>query len=86
VNLEQGISLSQLLPGQEGTILRVQEPSAEILSYLEEKRIKPGDRVYVDEIEPLEGPLTLDISDHRITLGRNVAQHIIIAITGKAKS
>jgi DtxR family Mn-dependent transcriptional regulator len=86
MNLEQGISLSHLLPGQEGLILRVQEPSAEILSYLEEKRIKPGDRVCVDSIEPLEGPLTLDIGDQRITLGRNVAQHIIVSIIGKASS
>ena len=55
--------LSKVAIGQEVQITRVHDSDSGLLQYLEQKDIKPGERVTLEERAPLGGPITIHVSE-----------------------
>ena len=62
-------SLANLEPGDRGLFVRVSDSDPDMLRYLAERGIAPGDRFEVLEREPFEGPLTVRFADGTHVLG-----------------
>ena len=62
-------SLADLEPGARGLFVRVSDSDPEMLRYLAERGIAPGDRFEVLERQPFEGPLTIRFGDATHVLG-----------------
>ena len=62
-------SLADLDPGARGLFVRVSDSDPEMLRYLAERGIAPGDRFEVLERQPFEGPLTIRFGDATHVLG-----------------
>jgi DtxR family Mn-dependent transcriptional regulator len=75
-------SLIQLSTAEEGArvlVSRISEYAenvAELLDYLGARGIIPGARVKVDEVAPLEGPLTLRVDHRVVSMSREVANYV----------
>jgi DtxR family Mn-dependent transcriptional regulator len=61
--------LSELRPGDAGVFVRVSDSDPDMLRYLAERGIAPGDRFEVVEREPFEGPLTVRFGERSHVLG-----------------
>ena len=60
--------------GCPGVFVRVSDSDPEMLRYLAERGIAPGDRFEVLEREPFEGPLTVRFGDREHVLGGALTQ------------
>jgi DtxR family Mn-dependent transcriptional regulator len=61
--------LADLEPGVQGIFVRVSDSDPDMLRYLAERGIAPGDRFEVLAREPFEGPLTVLFGDRAHVLG-----------------
>jgi DtxR family Mn-dependent transcriptional regulator len=61
--------LADLEPGDSGVFVRVSDSDPDMLRYLADRGIAPGDRFEVLEREPFEGPLTVQFADDSHVLG-----------------
>jgi DtxR family Mn-dependent transcriptional regulator len=80
LDVPDGVCLSDMKPGEGGSILRIQGPSSEMLKYLQEKDLRPGKALKIDAVDPFEGPITVALGSTQLVLGRQVAGHIIVAV------
>jgi DtxR family Mn-dependent transcriptional regulator len=62
-------SLQSLAPGDEGTFVRVSDADPEMLRYLAQQGILPGQRVRVLARQPFGGPLLVSVDGREHTLG-----------------
>jgi DtxR family Mn-dependent transcriptional regulator len=62
-------ALADLEPGDGGVFVRVSDSDPDMLRYLADRGIAPGDRFEVLEREPFEGPLTVRFSRETHVLG-----------------
>jgi DtxR family transcriptional regulator, Mn-dependent transcriptional regulator len=62
-------ALADLEPGDRGVFVRVSDSDPDMLRYLADRGIAPGDRFEVLEREPFEGPLTVRFADRSQVLG-----------------
>jgi DtxR family Mn-dependent transcriptional regulator len=62
-------ALADLTPGARGRFVRVSDADPEMLRYLADRGIAPGDRFEVIEREPFEGPLTVRFGKTAHVLG-----------------
>lgn len=76
---EAGGRLSDLLPGQSARLAAFEDESAEVLTYLERRGLRPGAVVTVTELGPRQGPLTLRTAGQEVTLGLNLAATVRVA-------
>lgn len=67
-------SLSELEPGDSALFLRVSDSDPEMLRYLAERGIRPGQKLAVTDKQPFGGPLWVTIGGHRHTLGGALAR------------
>ena len=72
------ICLTELTPGQSGTISRISPESTLVLEYLATRELLPGTAVTVEEIAPFNGPVMLASGDTIHPLGQEVAAYIFI--------
>ncbi len=73
--------LTEILQGKTVTIRRIHElaeENAELLGYLESKRILPGTRVTVTEILPFNQTITVTVENLPVTLGNAAARYIFV--------
>jgi DtxR family Mn-dependent transcriptional regulator len=61
--------LSELEPGAAGVFVRVSDSDPDMLRYLAERGIAPGDRFEVLDREPFDGPLTVQFAGEPHILG-----------------
>jgi DtxR family Mn-dependent transcriptional regulator len=66
-------SLAALEPGATGTFVRVSDSDPEMLRYLAERGIAPGDTLRVEEKQPFGGPLFVTFGAHVHVLGGRLA-------------
>ena len=71
--------LSSLAPGDAAVIRRVPDADADLLRYLAELRLLPGERVEVRGSAPFGGPLTLAAAGVELSIAREVADLISVA-------
>jgi len=67
-------SLDVLTAGMSGTFTRVSDSDPEMLRYLSDRGIAPGDTFEVVEKQPFEGPLFVRFGDHVHVLGGALAR------------
>ena len=68
------VSLASMEEGQKGTFARVSDSDAEMLRYLTERGIAPGDRLEVVERQPFDGPLGVRFGKRVESLGGRLAR------------
>jgi DtxR family transcriptional regulator, Mn-dependent transcriptional regulator len=67
-------ALAELEPGDAGTFVRVSDSDPEMLRYLSERGITPGDRFEVLDKQPFDGPLTMRFDGGEHVLGGALAR------------
>jgi DtxR family Mn-dependent transcriptional regulator len=72
-------SLADLPVGIAGVIVRVADEDPEMLRYLAELAILPGKKVSVKARAPFDGPITLAIGRHELSIGPALAAHVLIS-------
>jgi DtxR family Mn-dependent transcriptional regulator len=65
--------LESLQPGDEGVFVRVSDSDPEMLRYLAERGISPGDRFEVRERQPFGGPLFVRFGEREHAIGGQLA-------------
>jgi ferrous iron transport protein A len=68
--------LTELLPGQSGTIRSFEE--TELTIKLMEMGCVPGEYVKIDKIAPLGDPISILIAGYHLSLRLNEAEHILV--------
>jgi DtxR family Mn-dependent transcriptional regulator len=66
-------SLARLRPGDRGVFVRVSDADPEMLRYLAERGIAPGDSFEVRDRQPFGGPLFVRFGDDEQTIGGQLA-------------
>jgi DtxR family transcriptional regulator, Mn-dependent transcriptional regulator len=61
-------------------IHRVTDQNPELLRYLEKHGLIPGVKLKITEREPFEGPLTLELENKTLTIGRKVAETLFVVV------
>jgi DtxR family Mn-dependent transcriptional regulator len=59
-------------------VIRINQPELTLCEHLEEKGIFPGTILIVIDEAPYNGPYTLLLDDHEITLGREISNRILV--------
>jgi DtxR family Mn-dependent transcriptional regulator len=73
-------SLQSLDPGARGTFTRVSDSDPEMLRYLAERGIAPGDQLEVLERQPFGGPLFVRFGSQVHTLGGDLARAMRVEV------
>lgn len=76
------VPLSEMEVGQKGIVRRIYREETPLLDYLAERHVLPGLPVSVRDIAPYNGPLTAQVGDGEVVLGREIAARILIILTG----
>lgn len=74
------LPLSALEEGETAVVGAIFPEQAELLAYLDEFGLRPGQVVVLEEIAPFGGPLMVRAADRVIPLGREAAQHIFVTV------
>jgi DtxR family Mn-dependent transcriptional regulator len=74
-------SLQELEPGDSGVFVRVSDSEPEMLRYLGERGIAPGDRLEVVDKQPFDGPVFVRIGADMHALGGALAQAMRVEVT-----
>ena len=82
LTIEEGTTetLQSLEPGACGTFVRVSDSNPEMLRFLAERGIAPGDRLEVLEKQPFDGPLFVRFGDRTQVLGGALAQAMRVEV------
>jgi DtxR family transcriptional regulator, Mn-dependent transcriptional regulator len=67
-------SLDSLAPGDGGIFVRISDSDPEMLRYLAQRGIAPGDRLEVIDRQPFGGPLFVSFSEREHTIGGRLAR------------
>src|SRR4051812_13466131 len=71
-------SLAELSVGASGSVVRVADEDPEMLRYLAELAIVPGKRVTVKSRAPYDGPITLSVGRHELSIGPALAAQVLV--------
>jgi DtxR family transcriptional regulator, Mn-dependent transcriptional regulator len=74
-------SLQELEPGDSGVFVRVSDSEPEMLRYLGERGIAPGDRLEVVDKQPFDGPVFVRFGADMHALGGALAQVMRVEVT-----
>jgi len=74
--------LSELQPGERGTFVRVSDADPEMLRYLSQRGIAPGDRLEVLERQPFDGPLLVRFDSGEHALGGSLVRMMRVQTAG----
>jgi DtxR family Mn-dependent transcriptional regulator len=74
-------SLQSLVAGVRGIFTRVSDSDPEMLRFLAERGIAPGDRFEVIEKQPFDGPLFVRFGDQVHVLGGSLAQAMRVEVS-----
>jgi DtxR family Mn-dependent transcriptional regulator len=74
------VALQSLQAGQAGTFVRVSDSDSEMLRYLSQRGISPGDAFTVVEKQPFDGPLFLRFGDDTHVVGGALARAMRVEV------
>jgi len=75
-----GMPLSEVSVGETITVQAVNATATDVLKYLQERNILPGQQMKITEAAPLQGPLTLLADEKEIVLGLSLAEFVIVEL------
>jgi DtxR family Mn-dependent transcriptional regulator len=70
--------LSSLVPGEAAVIRRVPDADADILRYLADLRVLPGERVELRALSPFDGPVIVAVAGVERSIAREMADLISV--------
>jgi DtxR family transcriptional regulator, Mn-dependent transcriptional regulator len=76
--LLEGKSLREAAVGETVRVRAVNATATDVLKYLQDKSILPGQTLEVLEAAPLDGPLTLSVNGREVALGLSMAEFVIV--------
>lgn len=74
----KGRYLNNIAVGEVTMVLAVNATHTDVLRYLQDKNILPGQKITLLEAAPLQGPLTLLVKDKEVALGLSLAECVIV--------
>ena len=74
----EGVPLSDLLPGEDAIVRRVDPSGAGSLSFLAERGLTPGANFTIKDIETIDGLRTLDTGMGNVVLGSQISQQVFV--------
>ena len=77
-------SLESLQPGESGVFVRVSDSDPEMLRYLGERGISPGESFVVTERQPFGGPLFVRFGDEQHAIGGRLARAMRVELLDEA--
>jgi DtxR family transcriptional regulator, Mn-dependent transcriptional regulator len=78
--------MESLQPGDEGLFVRVSDSDPEMLRYLAERGISPGDRFAVRERQPFGGPLFVRFGEREHAIGGQLAGAMRVEVERSAEA
>ncbi|MBV8999001.1 MAG: metal-dependent transcriptional regulator [Solirubrobacterales bacterium] len=83
LTIEEGSTqtLQSLEPGARGTFVRISDSDPEMLRFLADRGIAPGDSLEVVEKQPFDGPLFVRFGEHTQVLGGALAQAMRVEVS-----
>jgi DtxR family Mn-dependent transcriptional regulator len=84
--ITEATPLSTLEPGAKAVVTRVPDGDGELLRYLDELQLTPGNRVEVKDSAPFEGPLTVRVAGADHAISRELAAKIAVASRSRSAS
>ena len=73
VDLRLTKRLTELEPGERGTVAQISEIKEEVLPYLDQMGVRPTAMLLLKDAAPLAGPLTIETEEGVSSLGRELA-------------
>lgn len=73
-----GTRLSEAVIGETVKVLAVNATATDVLKYLQERKILPGQEIEVLEAAPLQGPLMIRIGGKETALGLQIADFVLV--------
>jgi Fe2+ transport system protein FeoA len=70
--------MSAVAIGETLKVLAVNATATDVLKYLQERDILPGQMMKIMEAAPLKGPLTLLVEGKEVALGLSLAEFVIV--------
>jgi Fe2+ transport system protein FeoA len=71
--------LNEVSLGKTARVLAVNATETDVLKYLQERGILPGQELTVIEVAPLDGPLMLRLADGKdVAIGLSLAEFVIV--------
>ena len=80
IDEQETVPLAELEPGQSGVFTRISDSDPEMLRYLSQQGIAPGDALEVLERQPFDGPLTVRFGSSEHSLGGTLARVMRVAV------
>ena len=80
IDEQDTVPLADLEPGQSGVFTRISDSDPEMLRYLSQRGIAPGDALEVLERQPFDGPLTVRFGSREHSLGGTLARVMRVAV------
>jgi ferrous iron transport protein A len=72
------LRLSQLKPGEQGTICEFKD--SDIFIKLMEMGCVPGENILLEQIAPMGDPISVTVAGYRLSLRLNEAENIIVKL------
>ena len=77
---QEALTIADLAPGQEATVIRVPEEDSALLRYLDTLELRPGRTLRVMAIEPFGGPVTIQAGGSSRPIARELAGRIYVRL------
>lgn len=74
----QAIPLSEVEVGKTVNVLAVNATATDVLTYLQDRNILPGQEFQVVDMAPLDGPLTLVVDGKEVAVGLQIADFVLV--------
>ena len=74
------MNLSNLKPGQQGTILKLDSSIGPIRRRLMDMGVLPGETVKVEKVAPMGDPIEITVKSYNLSLRKNEAKGIEIEV------
>jgi DtxR family transcriptional regulator, Mn-dependent transcriptional regulator len=78
INQSSRLYLSHLNIGDRAEILEVNDRNPDLLNRLEQMNLYPGDKIGLNNIEPIDGLMTIEHNDQLYIFGQNSANQILV--------
>lgn len=72
--------LSETEAGGTGIVAQISEVKEEVLPYFDQNGIRPGATLYVKDIAPMDGPITVETPDGVTSIGRELARLVRLSL------
>jgi DtxR family transcriptional regulator, Mn-dependent transcriptional regulator len=79
-------SLESMKPGEGGVFVRVSDSNPEMLRYLSQRGISPGDSFQVRDRQPFGGPLFVSFGGREHTIGGQLARAMRVELEGEGSA